>query len=162
MVDQLQKVDPCSCAYLLESFLWNYDFHCIFISSFSPTETTLTEIGSGSCHGQGLLHSTMSTDPLCRLLSYTKELSLSKPIGLSRKGGRREERRPLLWDFINSPVTSIRVNYVGRTWRLRLGIPSSFLLTPWSDILSLISFLISSTELHLSFFITISVTGTAN
>lgn len=50
----------------------------------SPTETTLTEIGSGSftCHGQGLLHSTMSTDPLCRLLSYTKELSLSKPIAL--------------------------------------------------------------------------------
>ena len=113
-----------------ETFLFmlirNYDFHWIFVSSFSPTETTLTEIGSGSftCHGQGLLHSTMSTDPLCRLLSYTKELSLSKPIGLSRKGGWREERRPLLWDFINSPVTSIRVNYVGRTWRKTLGMES--------------------------------------
>lgn len=49
-----------------------------------------------------------------------------------------------------------------RTWRLTLGIPSCSLLTPWSEILSLIPFLISSTELHLSFFITISVTGTAN
>lgn len=76
--------------------IWNYDFHCIFLSSFSPTETTFTEIGSGSCHGQGLLHLTMSRDPLCRLLSYTQELSLSKPIGLSLKGVRREEGRPLL------------------------------------------------------------------